>query len=119
MSAVTSQHLPFGPLEQEKHIQGIFRTFKNRCGPSCECQTHSAGAKSHQVIPNRESEGDDSDFSPHRGMQDMCMMPPALKTLEVMKQNLQDEAGLQFLSVLETVSKIHVTARPKLQGEYG
>lgn len=112
MSAVTSQPLPFGPLEREKHIQGIFRAFKNRCGPSCECQTHSDEAKSNQVPPDLESEGHKSDLSPHRGIKDMCIQAPA------MKHNLKDEAGLQFLSMLETVRQINVTVRPELRGEY-
>ncbi|KAK7945700.1 hypothetical protein WMY93_001428 [Mugilogobius chulae] len=37
MSAVTNQPRPFGHLEREKHIEMIFRTFKDRNGPSCEC----------------------------------------------------------------------------------
>ncbi|KAM4728628.1 phospholipid scramblase family member 5 [Anableps anableps] len=115
MSAVTSQPPPFGPLEREKHIQGIFRAFKNRCGPSCECQTHSDEAKSHQVLPDLEPEKHSSDLSLHSGIQDICMQPSALKSLKVV-ENLNDEAGLQFLSALETVRQIQVTARPELQG---
>lgn len=119
MSAVTCQPPPFGPLEREKHIQGIFRAFKNRCGPSCECQTQVEDAKSHRVPPDLESEKHSSDLRPHGGIQDTRMQPPAPKTLEELEQDLNDEAGLQFLSVLETVRQIHVTARPDLQGECG
>ncbi|XP_015242220.1 PREDICTED: phospholipid scramblase family member 5-like [Cyprinodon variegatus] len=114
MSAVTSQPLPYGPLEREKHIQGIFRAFKNRCGPSCECQNPSAGAKACQVLPDREAEGHSSDLSPQ--LRNMCTQLPVPETFEVMKQNLKDEAGLQFLSALETVKQIDVTVRPELLG---
>ncbi|XP_014840269.1 PREDICTED: phospholipid scramblase family member 5-like isoform X2 [Poecilia mexicana] len=117
MSAVTSQPPPFGPLEREKHIQGVFRAFKNRCGPSCECQTQVEDVKSHQVAPDLESEKHSSDLRPHGGgIQDVCMQPPAPKTPEEMEQDLDDEAGLQFLSALDTVRRIHVTARPDLRG---
>ncbi|XP_035993984.1 phospholipid scramblase family member 5 [Fundulus heteroclitus] len=116
MSAVTSQPLPFGPLEREKHIQGVSRAFKNRCGTSCECQTHPVGAKSRQGLPDRESDGHDSDLNARRGTQNMRAQPPAQLMLEAVKQNLKEDAGLQFLSELETVRQIHVTARPELQG---
>ncbi|XP_040912103.1 phospholipid scramblase family member 5 [Toxotes jaculatrix] len=111
MSAVTSQPLPFVRLEREKHIQMIFRAFKNRCGPSCECQTHSPGPKPLQMPPDWES--DEQLSGPERKM-DNSYMQPSEKGME--EQNLGGAAGLDFMSVLETVSQIHISARPELQG---
>ncbi|KAM4552628.1 phospholipid scramblase 3 isoform 1-T1 [Odontesthes bonariensis] len=113
MSAVTHQPLPFGPLEREEHIQMIFKAFKNHCEPACECQTHLARPKSHQEHRGWASEGQLSDLT----SQNSRVQPPgALKRPEVEGQKLGDEAGLNFMTVLETAGQIHVTARPELQG---
>ncbi|KAM6918228.1 phospholipid scramblase family member 5 [Xenentodon cancila] len=108
MSAVTNQPLPFGRLEREKHIQMIFKAFKNHCGPSCDCHTQSSGHKLCQTPPNWEREGQ------QREIESSCIQPP-LKKLEE-EEILGDAVGLHFISALETVSQIQITARPELQG---
>lgn len=102
MPAVTSQPLPFDRLEREKHIQVIFSAFQNRCGPSCQCHKESDEQLSG-LTPGRETEN---------------MHPPGkVKRPGVEEQWPGGAAGSHFMSVLETVSQIHVTARPELQGE--
>lgn len=102
MSAVTSQPLPFDRLEREKHIQMIFSAFQNRCGPSCQC--------------HRESDEQLSGLAPGRKTEHMHP-PRKVKRPGVEEQWPGGAAGSHFMSVLETVSQIHVTARPELQGE--
>lgn len=102
MSAVTSQPLPFDRLEREKHIQMIFSAFQNRCGPSCQC--------------HRESDEQLSGLTPGRKTEHMHP-PRKVKRPGVEEQWPGGVAGSHFMSVLETVSQIHVTARPELQGE--
>lgn len=114
MSAVTSQPLPFDRLEREKHIQMIFRAFKNRCGPTCHCRIHSPGPKPHHTPPDWESD-EQSGLAPGRKMENM--LPRGKVNMpEVEDQWPGGAAGSHFISVLETVSKIHITARPELQG---
>lgn len=118
MSAVTNQPAPFGQLEREKHIQMIFKAFQNRCGPSSEGQTQSPGAKPHGELPDWESEEQLSDRTLQEGKEDFCVQTPGeLKSLEVEERKAEDTGGLDFMSVLETVSQIHITARPELQGD--
>ncbi|XP_030258784.1 phospholipid scramblase family member 5 [Sparus aurata] len=101
MSAVTSQPLPFDRLEREKHIQMIFSAFQNRCGPSCQC--------------HRESDEQLSGLTPGRKTEHMHP-PRKVKRPGVEEQWPGGVAGSHFMSVLETVSQLHVTARPELQG---
>ncbi|XP_051258003.1 phospholipid scramblase family member 5 [Dicentrarchus labrax] len=115
MSAVTSQPLPFDRLERERHIQMIFRAFQNRCGPSCESHTHSPGPKLHQTPPDWESDGQLSGLAP--GTQMKNKQPPG----KVRRTGVEEKwpggaAGSHFMSALETVSQIQITARPELQG---
>lgn len=105
MSAVINQPLPLGRLEREKHIHMVFRAFHNRCGPSCECQTQSTPPKSHQMPPDLESEEQLLGQTAENGL----MQPPVKKT--------GSEVRSCFMSVLETASEIHITAKPELQGE--
>ncbi|XP_023124690.2 phospholipid scramblase family member 5 isoform X2 [Amphiprion ocellaris] len=108
MSAVTSQPLPLGQLEREKHIQMIFRAFHNRCAPSCEC---------HQKPPDWEYEEQLLGLTPERKMENGYMQPPGkLRSPGVEEQKAEGATGSHFMSVLETVSQIHITARPELQG---
>ncbi|XP_074507207.1 phospholipid scramblase family member 5 isoform X1 [Sebastes fasciatus] len=118
MSAVTNQPLPFGQLEREKHIQMIFKAFQNRCGPSCECHTHSPGPKHHQTPPDWESDEQLSGLAlPGRKMENGYTQPPGkVSRPGVEEQWPEGAAGSHFMSVLETVSQIHITARPELQG---
>lgn len=107
MSAVTSQPLPFDRLEREKHIQAIFfRAFKNRCGPTCQCQLPSPRLTSSNQTPHPdwESEARSSLAAPEttNGSQAEKRWPAA---------------GAHFLSMLQTVDKIEITARPEMQGE--
>lgn len=106
MSAVTSQPLPFDRLEREKHIQAIFRAFKNRCGPACQCQLPSPRLTSPNQTspPDWESEAQSS-LAP----------PEATKGSQVERR--WPAAGTHFLSTLQTADKIKVTARPEVQGE--
>ncbi|XP_039999679.1 phospholipid scramblase family member 5 [Xiphias gladius] len=117
MSAVTNQPLPFGRLEREKHIQMIFRAFQNHCGPSHECQTHSPGPKPHRTPPDWESDEQLSGRAPVRKMENGYIQPLEKVNWQGMEeQNLGGAAGSDFTSVLETVSRIHISARPELQG---
>lgn len=117
MSAVTDQPLSFDRLEREKHIQMIFRAFQNRCGPSCECHTHSPGPKPHQTPPDWEAD-ELSGLAPERKMENGCMQPPGkVNRPGVEERSPGGAAGSHFMSVLETVSQIQITARPELQGE--
>lgn len=118
MSAVTNQPLPFGRLEREKHIQMIFRAFQNHCGPSHECQTHSPGPKPHRTPPDWESDEQLSGRAPVRKMENGYIQPLEKVNWQGMEeQNLGGAAGSDFTSVLETVSRIHISARPELQGK--
>ncbi|CAJ1072115.1 phospholipid scramblase family member 5 [Xyrichtys novacula] len=118
MSAVTNQPLPFGGLEREKHIQMIFRAFQNRCGPSCDCHTRLAGTKPHQHPPDWGSDGQMSALTPGKKMENIFLIQPPGKVNRpgVEEQQLGGAAGLNLMSVLETVSQLHITARPELQG---
>ncbi|XP_042354251.1 phospholipid scramblase family member 5 [Plectropomus leopardus] len=116
MSAVTNQPLPFGRLEREKHIQMIFRAFQNRCGPSCECHTHSTTPKHHQTPPEHESEPLSGPVPGSKRGNVYAQPPRMVRRPEVEEQWPGGAAGLHFTSVLETVSQIQITARPELQG---
>lgn len=114
MSAVINQPLPFGRLEREKHIHMVFRAFHNRCGPSCECQTKSTPPKSHQTPPDLEFEEQLSGQTAENGL----MQPPVIMNRSEKKWEKTGRAVRScFMSVLETASEIHITAKPELQGE--
>ncbi|XP_034052031.1 phospholipid scramblase family member 5 isoform X2 [Gymnodraco acuticeps] len=115
MSAVTNQPLPFGQLEREKHIQMIFKAFQKHCGPSCECHTHHPRPKRTQTPPDCQSDGQLSGVAPGRMMNNGFMQQPGKVSLPGVEEP-GGAAGSHFLSVLETVSQIHITARPELQG---
>lgn len=116
MSAVTNQPLPFDRLEREKHIQMIFRAFHNHCGPSCECLTHSSGLRPHPTPPAQESDQQQSRLAPERKMENMQLLGKVNRP-EVQEQWPGGAGASNFMSMLETVSQIHITARPELQGE--
>ncbi|XP_055359696.1 phospholipid scramblase 2 isoform X2 [Betta splendens] len=113
MSVVTNQPLPFGRLEREKHIQMIFRAFQNRCRPS---ESHSLSPKhSPQQAPAEWTE-QLPDASPERKLKSVYIRPPGkLNRPVVDEQKPGGAAGSDFTSMLETVSQIHITARPELQ----
>lgn len=115
MAAVTNQPLPFGRLEREKHIHVIFRAFNNRCGPSCERQTQIPLSKSHQTPPGLESEAQLSGRTAEKEKRE------SVKLNRPEKEKQETHAGMRshFMSVLETASEIHITAKPALQGEWG
>lgn len=120
MSAVTNQPLPFGRLKREKHIEMIFRAFQNRCEPSCECQTNSPGPKPEQTSPVWGSDDQLSGLIPERKMENSFMQPPEKDQASrpvMEEQNLGGGAGTDFMSVLETVGRIYISARPDLQGK--
>lgn len=117
MSAVTNQPLPVGQLEREKHIQMIFRAFQNRCGPSCEGHTHSPGPKPGQTPPVWASAEHLSGPAPGMKMENGHMEPAGKPNKpEVEELWLEGPEGSDSLTVLDTVSQIHITARPDLQG---
>ncbi|XP_071783025.2 phospholipid scramblase family member 5 [Centroberyx gerrardi] len=116
MSAVTNQPLPFGRLEREKHIQMIFRAFHSRRRPSCESQD-SAGPKSHPAPPDWESVEKPPGLALGSKMGNGHVQPPGkLSRPEVGEQWLGEAVGPDSMAVLDTVSQIHITARPELQG---
>lgn len=113
MSVVTKQPLPIGRLEREKHIQMIFRVFQNRCGPSPECHCHSAEHKPHNTPAALESEEHLSEMN----MKNIHMQPPGKLTRPWVEEHRPGSAaGSDFTSMLESVCKIQITARPELQG---
>ncbi|XP_045908832.1 phospholipid scramblase 1 [Micropterus dolomieu] len=117
MSAVTNQPLPFGRLEREKHVQMIFRAFQNRCAPSCECHTGSPGAKPHQTPIDLESDEQPAGPAPGRKVEDGYTQPLGKACRPGVEQQWPGgAAGSHFMSVLDTVSQIHITVRPELQG---
>lgn len=110
-SAVTSQPLPFDRMEREKHIQMIFRAFKNRCGPTCECRSSSS-----QLCNTLDWKADDlRSLATVRGTKNP--LSPVSSRTEVEDLHSRFAGTLCFISVLETVEKIHITARSGLQGE--
>ncbi|KAI4809332.1 hypothetical protein KUCAC02_018224 [Chaenocephalus aceratus] len=115
MSAVTNQPLPFGQLEREKHIQMIFKAFQKHCVPSCECHAHHPRPKRTHTPPDCQSDGQLSGVAPGRMMSNGFMQQPGNVSLPGGEEP-GGAAGTHFLSVLETVSEIHITARPELQG---
>lgn len=112
MSVVTNQPRPFGPLEREKHIQMIFRAFQNRCAPSFGCPSRSP---EHRA---QESEKHFSGLAPERKPEKGHLQLP-VKPNRAGVEELRPGAGTgsDFTSILETVSRFHVTARPELQGK--
>lgn len=117
MSAVTNQPLPIGQLEREKHIQMIFRAFQNRCGPSCESHNRSPGPKPGQTPPDWASAEQLSGPAPEMKIENGHVEPTGkLNQPEEEEQWLEGAEGSDSLTVLDTVSQIHITARPELQG---
>lgn len=115
MSTVTSQPRPFDRLEREKHIEMIFRAFKNRCGPACQRHVHLPGSKPHQTSPDWVAD-EQSALAPGRKVEGPPT-PARMDRIEEEEQLPGGAAGTNIISVLEAVTKIHITARPELQGE--
>ncbi|XP_024922076.1 phospholipid scramblase 1 [Cynoglossus semilaevis] len=111
MTAVTNQPLPLGHLEREKHIQMIFRAFQNRCGP-CECQSHTPAAKAQPVVSEWDPDQQFSVLSPEKKIENRVTLP----SQKVEEQNQESSTRSDFMTVLETVSQIHIRAQPELQG---
>lgn len=108
MSVVTNQPLPFGQLEREKHIQMVFTAFHKSCVASCECRrANSLGPEHQQKPPRCESDEQLVGLAPERRVENVCTV----------SQPGVEVQGSRFMSALETVSQMHVTARPELQGE--
>ncbi|KAL6104472.1 uncharacterized protein ACO6RY_14195 [Pungitius sinensis] len=117
MSVVTNQPLPFGQLEREKHIQMVFTAFHKSCGPPCECSAQPLGPKHQQRPPVFECDEQLLGLAPERRMENGYTQPPCkVSQSGVEVQGPGCAAGSHFMSALETVSQIHVTARPELQG---
>lgn len=110
MSAVTNQPLPFDRIERERHIQMIFRAFKNRCGPTCECRNPSS-----KLCNTLDWKADDlRSLAPVKGTENP-QLPVSRTELEDLQSRSAGTSG--FISMLETVDRIHITARSGLQGE--
>ncbi|XP_030629313.1 phospholipid scramblase 2 [Chanos chanos] len=52
ISTVTSQPLPFGRLEREKHIEMLFRAFHRRWSPSMDLQDSAVSAAQGDGVPS-------------------------------------------------------------------
>uniref|UniRef100_A0A8C7WQJ3 Phospholipid scramblase n=1 Tax=Oryzias sinensis TaxID=183150 RepID=A0A8C7WQJ3_9TELE len=106
MSVVMDQPFSFGKLERQKPIQMTSGSFDTRCRPSCSRQVQPLGQNSHQARRDREYEDQLSQMGMHRS---------SVKTSRVQGdvEEQRSAAGRQFLSFLETVSQIHITARPE------
>lgn len=98
---MTHQPLPFGRLEREKHIQMIFRAFKNRCGPTCQCHIPSQGLTTSHQTPPPDWESEEQSRMVNRPQVEKAW--PA--------------AGSYLMSALQTADKIDIIARSELQGE--
>lgn len=105
MSTVTSQPVPFDCLEREKHIQAIFRAFKNRCGPTCQCQLPSHGLTSSHQTPHPDGQYEAQS----------SLAPPGTTNGSQVEKHWP-AAGTHFMSKLQTVDKFEITARPDVQG---
>lgn len=91
----------------------IFRVFQNRCRPSSECHCHSPEHKHPNTPADLESEKQLSEGK----MENICMQPPGkLNRPRAEEHRPGGAAGPDFTSMLESVWKIHITARPELQG---
>ncbi|KAM4605524.1 phospholipid scramblase family member 5 [Polymixia lowei] len=108
MSTVTNQPLPFGRLEREKHIEMLFRSFNSRRRPSCDPRG-LPGTQPHREPPDWESEEHLPGLGPGREMENGHVQ---LSRPEREEQRL----GPDSLAILDTVSQLHITARPELQG---
>ncbi|XP_026169224.1 phospholipid scramblase 2 [Mastacembelus armatus] len=106
MSAVTNQPLPFGGLEREKHIQMIFRSFQDRQGLSPEHQPK-------RTSPDWQTAEPLSDLSSYYKQPPEKLIRPGTE-----EQRPEGAVGSDFTSMLETVSQIHITARPELEGPH-
>lgn len=89
--SVTTQPLPFG-LEREKHIDMLFRAFHRQIRPTTDTQDLTP-----VLQDTGRTRGEDGG--------------PAWK------ETVNDSKRLGKLSALKTVTRLHITARPELQGE--
>ncbi|KAI4881432.1 hypothetical protein NFI96_014471, partial [Prochilodus magdalenae] len=113
MSTVTAQPLPF-VLEREKHIEMLFRAFSRRWRPSTGLQEITAPLEhrhghfpAHSALTPQTAGSSDFEGVLTAGME-MCSMG---------KEEQWITAGLPAgLAVLRTVSQLHITAIPELQG---
>uniref|UniRef100_A0A8B9HKY4 Uncharacterized protein n=1 Tax=Astyanax mexicanus TaxID=7994 RepID=A0A8B9HKY4_ASTMX len=113
MSTVSAQPLPFG-LEREKHIEMLFRAFSRRWRPSTSPQelttppTYRYGPFPDPPAPTSLSPG-----SSEGGR--VRVSGAELNSVEKAEQWVT--AGLPAgLAVLRSVSQLHITAIPELQG---
>uniref|UniRef100_A0A3B1K891 Phospholipid scramblase n=1 Tax=Astyanax mexicanus TaxID=7994 RepID=A0A3B1K891_ASTMX len=113
MSTVSAQPLPFG-LEREKHIEMLFRAFSRRWRPSTSPQelttppTYRYGPFPDPPAPTSLSAG-----SSEGGR--VRVSGAELNSVEKAEQWVT--AGLPAgLAVLRSVSQLHITAVPELQG---
>ncbi len=66
--------------------------------------------------PAQESDQQQSHLAPERKMENMQLLGK-VKRPEVQEHGPGGAQGSNFMSMLETVSQIRITARPELQGE--
>nr|XP_055059393.1 phospholipid scramblase family member 5 [Misgurnus anguillicaudatus] len=86
--SVTTQPLPFG-LEREKHVDMIFRAFHRQIRPTDDTQDLSHVIQAADPVMGKRENGASGETEDKR---------------------------LGKLSVLKTVKRLHITARPDLQG---
>ncbi|XP_051552714.1 phospholipid scramblase family member 5 [Myxocyprinus asiaticus] len=95
LPSVTTQPLPFG-LEREKHIDMLFRAFHRQIRPTTDTQDLSLSALA--VGPETGNRVEDD------------------KARAGGKDTDSEGKRLAKLAVLRTVTRLHITARPELQG---
>ncbi|XP_062337824.1 phospholipid scramblase family member 5 [Osmerus eperlanus] len=118
MSAVTAQPLPFRRLEREKHIEMLFRAFRGRRRPRLDPQD-LPGSRPQQGSPALGS----NDYSQGLGHGDV-RENGHVGAGEVGGPGMQLHgeqwpgagAGVEGLSLFNSVSQLHITAKPELQG---
>uniref|UniRef100_A0A3P8ZV63 Phospholipid scramblase n=2 Tax=Esox lucius TaxID=8010 RepID=A0A3P8ZV63_ESOLU len=108
MLAVTSQPLPFGNLVRERHIDRLFKAYHSRQS-SVTDPLGLPSSISHLQLPDMVSEDQTLDQS-HMG-------PRTAEGLETTGQHWSGSfRGENGLALLDTVSQLHITASPELQG---
>ncbi|XP_024246678.1 phospholipid scramblase 1 [Oncorhynchus tshawytscha] len=119
MSAVTTQPLPFGRLEREKHIERLFRAFHSQRRLSTNPQG-LPGSIPHHGTSDLGSEDQQQGLGPGgpggKG-ENGHMRPRASGGPEIAgEQWLNGVGGQEGLALLDAVSQLRITARPELQG---
>ncbi|XP_028832598.1 phospholipid scramblase family member 5 [Denticeps clupeoides] len=115
---VTSQPLPFGRLEREKHIEMLFRAFHRQCGAAADLQV-SGVSQARADDPGSENQGvvlcQDQIENGHSEPRDGASEMQVESRFETGSCWL-GSGGPGGLELLSTVSQLRITAKPELQG---